>query len=119
MLDAFYLSDFEAQAMGFNLTKSRLFIFTAVALLVASSTAFCGPIAFLGMAVPHLARMIFKDISHKKLIVQSMLIGLMLALAFDIISQNPFTQSALPINSIAALFGAPLVVVLLWKKRQL
>lgn len=118
-LDAYYLPDFEVETLGISLSKTRISVFISVALLVGSVTAFCGPIAFLGMAVPHISRMIFKNSNHSKLIPQSILIGITLAILFDIISQTTFNNLLIPINTIASAFGAPIVIWLLWKKRSL
>lgn len=119
ILNAFYLSDFEVQTLGFSLKRSRLILFIAVALLVASTTAFCGPIAFLGMAIPHFARLLFQQSNHKYLILQTIILGVFSALVFDIISQNPWTNKPIPLNTIASFVGAPFVVFLLWKRKNL
>ena len=119
ILNAFYLSNFEVEALGFSIKKSRWVIFTSVALLVASSTAFCGPIAFLGMAIPHFARLAFRNSDHRFLIPQCILLGLVFSLCFDILSQNPWSQSPVPLNTISSFLGAPVVVYLLWKRKSL
>ncbi|MGB0884631.1 MAG: FecCD family ABC transporter permease [Flavobacteriales bacterium] len=118
-LDAFYLSNFEVEALGFSIKKQRFLVFFTIALLVASTTAFCGPIAFLGMAVPHFARLLFRSSNHKKLILQTALLGVLLSLIFDLLSQNPWSDSPIPLNAIASFLGAPLVVFLLWKRKEL
>jgi len=119
ILNAFYLSNFEVEALGFSIKRSRWIIFTSVALLVASSTAFCGPIAFLGMAIPHFSRLLFRDSDHRFLIPQCLLLGLVFSLSFDILSQNPWSQSPIPLNTISSFLGAPVVVYLLWKRKSL
>ncbi len=119
ILNAFYLSNFEVEALGFSIKKSRWIIFTSVALLVASSTAFCGPIAFLGMAIPHFARLAFRNSDHRFLIPQCILLGLIFSLCFDILSQNPWSRSPIPLNTISSFLGAPVVVYLLWKRKSL
>ena len=119
ILNAFYLSNFEVEALGFSIKKSRWVIFTSVALLVASSTAFCGPIAFLGMAIPHFARLAFRNSDHRFLILQCIILGLVFSLSFDILSQNPWSRSPIPLNTISSFLGAPVVVYLLWKRKSL
>ena len=119
ILNAFYLSNFEVEALGFSIKRSRWIIFTSVALLVASSTAFCGPIAFLGMAIPHFARLLFRNSDHRVLIPQCILLGLIFSLCFDILSQNPWSRSPIPLNTISSFLGAPVVVYLLWKRKSL
>lgn len=119
ILNAFYLSNFEVEALGFSIKKSRWIIFISVALLVASSTAFCGPVAFLGMAIPHFARLLFRNSDHRLLIPQCILLGIACSLSFDILSQNPWSQSPIPLNTISSFLGAPIVVYLLWKRKSL
>lgn len=119
ILNAFYLSNFEVEALGFSIKRSRWIIFTSVALLVASSTAFCGPIAFLGMAIPHFARLLFRNSDHRVLIPQCIILGLIFSLCFDILSQNPWSRSPIPLNTISSFLGAPVVVYLLWKRKSL
>jgi iron complex transport system permease protein len=118
ILDAFYLPDFEAKALGISIKNSRYIIFITVALLVGSVTAFCGPIAFLGMAVPHISKLIFKEAYHKYRIPQTILVGIALSLVFDILSQNPFGETLIPLNTISSAMGAPLVIWLLWKNKH-
>ncbi|MCT4666147.1 MAG: iron ABC transporter permease [Flavobacteriales bacterium] len=118
-LDAYYLSDFEVQTLGVSIKLVRNRSFLAVALLVAGVTAFCGPIAFLGMAVPHITRMIFKNSKHHYLILQSSVVGVILAILFDIFSQNPFGNQPIPLNTIASILGAPMVIWLIWKRRAI
>jgi len=118
-LNAFYLSDFEVETLGFSIKKNRWIVFASVALLVATSTAFCGPIAFLGMAIPHFARLLFQQSNHKYLILQSILLGWFCALGFDIISQNPWSNQMIPLNTIASFLGAPFVVFLIWKRKKI
>lgn len=119
ILNAFYLSNFEVEALGFSIKKSRWIIFTSVALLVASSTAFCGPVAFLGMAIPHFARLAFRNSDHRFLIPQCIILGIVFSLCFDILSQNPWSKSPIPLNTISSFLGAPVVVYLLWKRKSL
>ena len=106
-----------AKSMGLNIKQNRMLIILLTALLAGSITAFCGPIAFVGIAVPHLARMLFKTQQHRILIPATILIGGALLIACDLIAQVPFSDLNLPLNAITALFGAPLVIWVILKRR--
>jgi iron complex transport system permease protein len=88
-------------------------------MLAGSITAFAGPIAFVGLAVPHLARLLFQTSQHISLFIASLLIGSILMLLCDIIAQVPGSDYTLPINAITSLIGAPIVIWLLIRKRKL
>lgn len=107
-----------ATSMGINVKQTRLYIIIITAVIAGTVTAFCGPIAFLGVAVPHLARNLFKTSDHKILIPATMLLGIALAIACDIIAQLPGRNSALPINAVTSLIGAPIVIWVVWKKNK-
>jgi iron complex transport system permease protein len=96
--------------MGLNLKIARNLILVSTSILAGSVTAFCGPIGFIGIAVPHIARYLFQTSDHKVLMPASILIGSSVMLLSDIISQLPAGGSALPINSITALIGIPVVL---------
>jgi iron complex transport system permease protein len=119
MLDALLLGENYAKSMGLTTQRARTIIVCTTSLLAGSITAFCGPIGFIGIAVPHLARLCFNTSSHRILIPASCLIGAVLLLLCDCISQWPGTQAVLPINIITSLVGAPLVILLLVKRRSL
>jgi iron complex transport system permease protein len=119
MLDALLLGENYARSMGLTVKRARTIIVCTTSLLAGSITAFCGPIGFIGIAVPHLARLCFNTSSHRILIPACCLIGTILLLLCDCISQWPGTQSVLPINIITSLVGAPLVILLLVRKRDL
>jgi iron complex transport system permease protein len=109
-LNALLLGENYARSIGLNLNSSRLLIITGTCLLAGTVTAFCGPIGFIGIAVPHLARIILKTSDHKILIPGTILAGGIIMLVSDIISQLPGSESVLPVNSITALIGIPVVV---------
>ena len=115
-LDAVGLGDDVARSMGVNVGRTRLLLLLAVGWLSALITATCGPIAFLGLAAPHLARLLFRTALHRTLLPAAFLTGAALALLCLLISRWPGTDSILPINAITPLIGAPLVIVLLLKK---
>ena len=118
-LNAFLLGENYAQSLGVSLKKSRLTIIVATGLLAGGITAFAGPIAFVGLAVPHLTRQIFDTMEHKVLIPAVMLYGAILMLLCDTLAQLPNSASVLPINAITSLVGAPVVIWLLVRKRKM
>jgi iron complex transport system permease protein len=118
-LDALLLGENYARSMGLTVQKARILIIFSTSLLAGSITAFCGPIGFIGIAVPHMARLLFNTSSHRLLIPACCLIGTVLMLLCDMISQLPGSQTVLPINIITALAGAPLVIFLLLRKNKI
>jgi iron complex transport system permease protein len=96
-----------------------LLIFLSTSVLSGSVTAFCGPIAFVGIAVPHLARLIFNTANHHVLVPASLILGSMLMLLADLISQMPGSGILLPINSVTALLGIPVVIWVVVYNRRL
>ncbi|MGL5405950.1 MAG: FecCD family ABC transporter permease [Propionibacteriaceae bacterium] len=111
-LNAFLLGERYAQTMGVNVRRVRALIIVVTALLTGVSTAFCGPIAFLGIAIPHLCRGLFGSSNHRILIPACLLVGSSLALFADICSQLP-GENVLPLNAVNAAFGAPVVIFVL------
>jgi iron complex transport system permease protein len=118
-LDALLLGENYAKSMGLNLKKSRYTLVFATSILAGSITAFVGPIAFVGLAVPHLSKMLFQTSNHKILFWSTIVIGGILMLLCDTISQLPGLDFTLPINSITSIIGAPIVVWLLIRKKNL
>lgn len=118
-LNAFLLGENYAQSLGVSLKKSRYLIIIATGLLAGSITAFAGPIAFVGLAVPHLTRLLFKTMEHKILVPAVFIYGAILMLVCDTIAQLPNSANVLPINAITSLIGAPVVIWLLVRKRKL
>lgn len=118
-LNALLLGENYAKSMGLNIKRQTLFIIIATSILAGSITAFAGPIAFVGLAVPHLTRQIIKTSNHLLLIPAVTLMGAILMLICDTIAQIPFSQYNLPINAITSMVGAPVVIWLLVRKRKL
>ncbi len=118
-LNALLLGESYAQSLGVQLKKSRYIIIIATALLAGSVTAFAGPIAFVGLAVPHLTRQIFNTTDHKILVPAVLLYGAILMLLCDIVAQLPSSANVLPINAITSIIGAPVVIWLLTRKRRM
>jgi len=116
-LNAFLLGESYAQSMGVDTNKVRWFVLLSTSLLAGSVTAFCGPIGFLGIAVPHLCRNLFHSSNHKILVPASILLGGTLALLSGIIAQLPGSQYTLPLNAVTALFGAPIVIWIILNQR--
>lgn len=119
MLDALLLGENYARSMGLNPQRARLIIICSSSLLAGSITAFCGPIGFVGIAVPHITRQLFRTSSHRILVPACCLIGTLLLLLCDVLSQLPGNQTALPINIITALIGSPVVITLLLRQKNI
>jgi iron complex transport system permease protein len=118
-LNTLLLGENYAKSLGLNLKQSRLTIIIATSLLAGTITAFAGPIAFIGLAIPHLTRQIFNTSNHKLLLPAVFLYGAILMLICDSIAQLPTSDYTLPINAITSLIGAPVVVWLLVRKRKM
>lgn len=117
-LDALLLGENYAKSLGLNFKKARLTIIFATSILAGSITAFAGPIAFIGLAVPHIAKLVFQTSSHRVLFWGTLLFGAIIMLVCDIVSQVPGTDIILPINAITSIIGAPVVIWLLVQKRK-
>ncbi|XOV93167.1 MAG: iron chelate uptake ABC transporter family permease subunit [Bacteroidota bacterium] len=118
-LNALLLGENYAKSLGLNIRKTRLLIILNTSILAGTVTAFCGPIAFFGVALPHLTRMLFNTSNHLLLTPVLILFGASLMLIFDAISQLPGLGATLPINAVTSLIGAPFVVYLLIRKKNL
>ena len=118
-LDALLLGENYAISMGLNIKKSRYIIIIATSVLAGSITAFAGPIAFVGLAVPHLSKLLFQTSNHKILFWSTLQIGAIIMLFCDMVSQLPGFDFTLPINAITSIIGAPIVIWLLMRKRSL
>lgn len=112
------LGDAYAKNLGLNIQRSRLLVIMSSGVLVAIVTAYCGPIMFIGLAVPHLARAIFRTSDHRILIPATMLCGAALALVCNLIARMPGFEGALPVNSVTALVGAPVIAAVLFRRRK-
>lgn len=110
------LGDAYASNLGLNIRRARMLVILSSGVLVAIVTAYCGPIMFLGLAVPHLCRGIFRTSDHRILMPATMLTGSALALLCNLIARIPGFEGALPVNSVTALVGAPVIAVILFKK---
>lgn len=117
-LNALLLGEDYARTMGLNVGLLRFVILLSASVLSGAVTAFCGPIGFIGVAVPHLARNIFKTSNHKILIPAIVVISAAVSMAASLIAQLPGSQLMLPINVVTSLFGAPFVVWVLLKRKR-
>ena len=117
-LNLLLLGDSYARNLGLDVTRARLIVIAYSGVLVALVTAYCGPIVFLGLAVPHLCRGIFRTSNQAVLLPSSLLAGASLALLCNIIARLPGFEGALPVNSVTALVGAPVVMWVLFNKRK-
>jgi len=104
--------------MGLNITKMRYVIIFATSILAGSITAFAGPIAFIGLAVPHLVKLLLKTSSHQALFIGTIFIGSIIMLLCDAVSQMPGFNFTLPINAITSIIGAPIVIWLIVRKKS-
>lgn len=117
-LNAFLLGEGYARSMGVNVRHTRIWIIIGASLLAATVTAYCGPIGFLGIAIPHLCRLILKTSDHHDLVPAVIIMGAALALFADVLSQAPGTRIVLPLNAITSLIGAPVVIGVILRRRQ-
>jgi iron complex transport system permease protein len=117
-LNALLLGEKYAQSIGINYKKTRFLIIIATSILAGSITAFAGPIAFIGLAVPHIAKLVFQTSNHLVLFWSTLLFGAIVMLCCDTIAQVPGNDLTLPINAITSFFGAPIVIWLLVRKKQ-
>ena len=112
------LGDRYAANLGLNVKRARLLVIVSSGILVAIVTAFCGPIMFIGLAVPHLARALFHSSDHRILMPGTALCGAALALVCNLIARMPGFEGALPVNSVTALIGAPVIAAVIFRRRR-
>lgn len=117
-LNALLLGENYAKSMGLNFKRARLIIIFATSILAGSITAFAGPIAFVGLAVPHIAKLTFHTSNHTILFWSTLFFGAIIMLFCDIVSEMPGFDVTLPINAITSIIGAPVVIWLLVRKRN-
>jgi iron complex transport system permease protein len=107
-----------AASLGLNVSRARLLVIISSSILVAIVTAYCGPIMFIGLAVPHLARAVFRSADHRVLMPATALCGALLALVCNFIARMPGFEGALPVNSVTALVGAPVIAAVIFGRRK-
>jgi len=112
------LGDAYARNLGLNIQQARTLVILSSGVLVAIVTAYCGPIMFIGLAVPHLARALFRTSDHRILMPATLLCGAALALLCNLIARMPGFEGALPVNSVTALVGAPVIAAVLFRRKE-
>ena len=117
-LNLMLLGDEYAKNLGLNINRARTLIILSAGILIAIVTAYCGPIMFIGLAVPHLCRAVFHSSNHRILMPGTMLMGAALALVCNLLARMPGFEGVLPVNSVTALIGAPVIAVVLFKRRN-
>ena len=116
-LNTLLMGEGYAKSMGLNIKKTKFLIILVTCMLVAVCTAFVGPIAFIGLAVPHITRIIYKTTNHFQLFIANIIMGALILITCDIICQLPGEQFVLPINAVTSILGAPLVIYLILRNR--
>jgi iron complex transport system permease protein len=117
-MNLYMLGDAYARNLGLDIRRTRLLLIISSGTLVAIVTAYCGPVMFIGLAVPHLARTLFRTSDHRILMPATMLTGACLALVCNLLARMPGFEGALPVNSVTALVGAPVIASVLFRRRQ-
>ena len=117
-MNLYMLGDAYARNLGLDIRRTRLLLIICSGTLVAIVTAYCGPVMFIGLAVPHLARTLFRTSDHRILMPATMLTGACLALVCNLLARMPGFEGALPVNSVTALVGAPVIASVLFRRRQ-
>jgi iron complex transport system permease protein len=117
-LNALLLGDRYAASMGLRVRRARLLVIAGASLLAGATTAFCGPIAFVGVAAPHMARGLLRTSDHRVLVGASGLAGAVVALVAGLVAQVPGSDATLPLNAVTSLIGAPVVVAILLRMRR-
>ena len=118
-LNSLLLGENYALSAGLNIKKTRILIISISAVITGTVTAFTGPIAFVGVVIPHFARAFFGTVNHKTILPATILLGSILMLICDIVSQVPIANRTLPINAVSAMFGAPMIVWIVLKRKKL
>ena len=117
-LNAMLLGDQYAGNLGFNIRRLRIILLLITGFLTAVVTAFCGPIAFIGLATPHIARLLIGTENHRRLLPVTMLLGSVLALLCNLFCTLPSGGGIIPLNAVTPLFGAPVIIYVLLKRRE-
>ena len=117
-LNLLLLGDTYALSSGLNIRAAKMMIVFCTSILAGSITAFCGPIGFVGLAVPHIARSIFKTADHKILTPACILLGAIICCLCNVLASSPGAEYILPVNAITSLFGAPIVIWIILKQKK-
>jgi len=118
VLNGLMLGEEYAASMGIRIERTRIIVFATTSILAGTITAFCGPIGFIGIAVPHMARFLYRRSDHRILMPATMLTGMVIMVLSDLVSQLPGTERILPINAVTSLIGIPVVIWLVVMNRK-
>ena len=118
-LNSLLIGENYSKSLGVNIKKNRTIILVITSLLTGVATAFAGPIAFIGLAVPHITKLVFKTSDHKILVPAVAILGAIILLVCDMVAQLPTSEFTLPINAVTSLIGAPVVIWLLVRKKKI
>jgi iron complex transport system permease protein len=118
-LNSWVLGETYARSMGVGITRARILVMLATSLMTGAVTAFCGPISFVGLAVPHLVRLAAPTMQHRQLLPLVMIVGAALLLVCDLIAQLPGASQVLPLNAVTALLGAPVVIWVVVRSKKI
>ena len=118
-LNSLLLGEHYAASSGLNIKRTRFLIIVNAAVVTGAVTAFTGPIAFVGVVIPHFARAFFGTVNHKTILPATILLGSILMLVCDLVSQIPIANRTLPINAVTAIFGAPMIIWIVLKRKKL
>ena len=117
-LNQLMLGEQYAEGLGLNVRRFRIQLLMVTGILTATSTAYCGPIAFIGLAVPHMARLIFVTDNHRILMPGTILAGSVIALLCNLICFLPGENGVIPLNAVTPLIGAPVIIYVIAKGRK-
>lgn len=117
-LNALMQGEHYARSIGYSVGRRRLFIMITATMLTGTATAFCGPVGFIGVATPHVARMLIREADHRYLLPATMLLGAAVMLLCDIISSLPGYETSLPINTVTSLLGIPIVILVIMRNQK-
>ena len=117
-LNALLLGDMYAENLGVNIIRTRNWLLLSTSLLVAIITAFCGPVSFIGLAVPHIGRLMLRSSNHRSLMPVTILTGAVIALLCNVLSSIPGNRGLIPLNAITPAIGAPVILYVLLKNRH-
>ena len=117
-LNQLLLGEQYAEGLGLNVRRFRIQLLVVTGILTATTTAYCGPIAFIGLAVPHIARILFHYTDHRRLLPTTMMTGSIVALLCNLICSIPFSGSVVPLNALTPFIGAPVVIYVILKDKN-
>lgn len=118
-LDRYLLGETYAKSMGSNVQRTRIGVILSTSLLTGSITAFCGPIGFIGIAIPHMTRSLLRTSKHGSTMLGCLLLGPLILLVCDMVAQMPGMENTLPISAVTSLVGSPIVIAIILRRKDL